>query len=146
MFCKYCGNQLPDDVNFCPKCGTINDIAEGKADHAVRVEPSYSEPAVDVIDEQKAKEKKELGGSIMKFAIMGIAFALSFYLSPLGLVFSIISKVKLGIYKNRYGETEGAASVGKGIGIASLILSIVFTALLILTIVLSVIEGFYFYY
>lgn len=145
MFCKYCGNQLPDNVNFCPKCGTINDISENVADHAVNVQPMYTNPVEEpepVVD----KVKKDLGGSILKFAIMGIAFALSYYLSPLGLLFSIISKVKLGIYKRRYGETEGAASVGKGIGIASLILSIVFTVLLILTIVLTVIEGFYFYY
>ena len=23
MFCKNCGNQIPDGVRFCPKCGKV---------------------------------------------------------------------------------------------------------------------------
>lgn len=31
MFCRKCGNQIPDDSEFCPKCGTRNIIeAESK--------------------------------------------------------------------------------------------------------------------
>lgn len=26
MFCRKCGNTIPDDSNFCPKCGTCNNI------------------------------------------------------------------------------------------------------------------------
>lgn len=26
MFCRKCGKQIPDDSDFCPKCGTRNAI------------------------------------------------------------------------------------------------------------------------
>ena len=28
MFCKKCGNQLPDGAMFCSKCGTKQDVSE----------------------------------------------------------------------------------------------------------------------
>ena len=34
MFCKYCGNQLPEDAKFCPKCGKITEEQEFEANDA----------------------------------------------------------------------------------------------------------------
>jgi len=43
MFCKNCGQQLPDDTKFCPECGTATDLAPQNAYYhtqAVYVKPT----------------------------------------------------------------------------------------------------------
>lgn len=32
MFCKNCGNEIPDDVSFCPVCGKAKSITENAFD------------------------------------------------------------------------------------------------------------------
>ncbi len=134
MFCKHCGNQLDNDARFCPNCGKVigNDLYG---------EPTYTNtpPAYQaVVDEQKDK----LSGAVLKNAILGLAFSCTLFLSWLGLIFSIKSRSSLKNYLNIYGKTEGRATVGKHLGKAALIVSIVMLALLvyyILIIILAVI-------
>lgn len=52
MFCRYCGNQLPDDAKFCSKCG--NSVTETKP-IIHEAEPSKSE-----ITEQEAPKIVEI--------------------------------------------------------------------------------------
>ena len=128
MFCKHCGFELPENSNFCPKCGKVNDTnnQEPLNDNKNEV------PEINMFSDFSIYEenKKQLSGKILKNAIMGLAFALSFYLSPIGLVFSIISRSLLRKYKSSYPSTDAKAGVGNGIGIAGLVLSIIFTVLL----------------
>ena len=148
MFCKFCGNELPENANFCPRCGGINDDTPNK-EASVKQEPVKQAPASDIpsfFEEQTEapfmqpataedpfkQEKSDMGGSILKFAILGLAFGMTMFLSLLGLIFSIVARTKLNTYIAKFGETEGTASVGKGLSIAGLIVSIVFSGFMAL--------------
>ena len=124
MFCKYCGNQLPDDANFCPKCGKVTD------EKTTNTTDSYSsyqpEPiAFEEVNQNFASiQKSEDAGSILKFAILGLAFSVP--VSILGLIFTIIAKSKVKNFIYKYGDTEGRATVGKHLTIPGMISSIFF--------------------
>ena len=120
MFCKYCGNQLPEDAKFCPKCGKVT---EEQANNYSSYEP---EPIVfnDVKNDFVSKQKDEDAGSILKFAILGLAFSVP--VSILGLIFTIIAKSKVKRFIYKYGDTEGRATVGKHLTIPVMISSIFF--------------------
>lgn len=122
MYCKYCGNPLQENSNFCTVCGKVtDDINENNS-------KSYDN---DTVDPDRA-DKSDRSGSILKFAILGLAFSATFWLSPLGLIFAIVSRIRANSYIDRYGDTEGRATVGKHLGKAALIVNIVFCALLTL--------------
>ena len=155
MFCKYCGNELPELANFCPKCGKINEDTIKENDNAEAKNPqeeatSYantanvvSEAPVEPVDPFK-EEKRELGNQILKFAIMGLAFGLSFYLSALGIVFSIIARCKVNNYIKRFGHTERQATVGNSLSKAGMAVSISFTVfctILMVVLIASVVNS-----
>ena len=145
MYCKFCGNFLPDDAKYCPTCGKINEEAEEK----IKAEYEYFNDIVpsDSLESKNPPEdpeKKEAAGSILKFSIMGLAFGCSVFLSFLGLIFSYIARGKIKRFCKKYGETSGKASVGKGINIGGLIVSwfcTVFMVIYVALIVLAVIQG-----
>lgn len=139
MFCKFCGNELPEGANFCTKCGKVvspDDIPLAGVSAPVTAEYEYVP-----YEEPKDAERDSRGGSILKFAILGLAFACSFYLSFLGLVFSIIARVKVKRYVSRYNETQGRATVGKHLSVAALVASIVLTAILAIIVIVMVIAA-----
>ncbi len=123
MFCRHCGNELPENANFCPVCGNFNQETK-QANETEKKSEYFEDPAEIKLDDIFENEKKELGGSILKFAILGLAFGATGLLSLLGLIFTIISKAKVGTYKAKFGNTEGAATVGKHLGLAGMILNI----------------------
>lgn len=115
MYCQFCGKEHADYVSFCPYCG----MQIGKSE-------SFEEQIV--VDPIYQQEKDDLSGEVLKFGILGLAFACSGLLSLLGLIFSIIARAKAGAFARRYGDTEGRATVGKHLGKAGLIVSISLTA------------------
>jgi hypothetical protein len=130
MFCKYCGNELTENANFCPACGQF--ISETKP---APEKPEFEEiavmPSVEK-EEEDNRERRDLGGSILTNAILGLVFSCTWILSLLGLIFTIVSKSKLNTYLDTYGETSGPATVGKHLGTAALALSIVMLVLLVI--------------
>lgn len=115
MYCKFCGKEHADYVSFCPYCGMQIGKSESVEEQIV-VDPIYQQ------------EKDDLSGEVLKFGILGLAFACSGLLSLLGLIFSIIARAKAKEFARRYGDTEGRATVGKHLGKAGLIVSISLTA------------------
>ena len=144
MFCKYCGNELPEDANFCPQCGKMNEppTKNTKAENAVQTSFNFSAPVYQQTetDPLVKEEKNRLGGQILKFAILGLAFGCTLFLSWLGIIFSGIAKAKIREYEGKFGETEKQATVGKHLSIPAFIVSIVFTALLTLLIIALIFE------
>ena len=130
MFCRYCGNELPEDANFCPKCGKINEMEGTPMPRTEVIDPMEGAAKMEYID-PFAKEKEMRGGSILTTAILSLAFSMTFFFAWVGLVFAIISRVKLNAYVEKFKETEGRASVGKGLGIGGLVTSIITSVLLI---------------
>ena len=105
-------------------------------------EPQYV-PPIDLIDpnyystspvDPRQQEKDDLGGSILKYAILGLAFGSTFWLAILGLAFTIVARAKLSTYVSKFYETEGRASVGKALSIAGLAVNITFLAISLLTV------------
>ena len=144
MFCKYCGNELTENANFCPSCGKF--ISESKPATEDYISAGVVDEAPNALeyDQVLEEERDAAGRGVLKFAILGIAFACSFFLSLLGLIFAIVSRAKLGAYLARYGETRGPATVGKHLGIAGLITSIVmivFFSLYVLIIAAAIASG-----
>ena len=91
MYCKNCGNQLNENVNFCNQCGKV--IAQDQ------VQQQDDNPA-------------------MVFSISG--FVLSFFSSIAGLILSIIAYKKYKKQQNQqYKGLSIAGLVISGIGCAS---------------------------
>jgi hypothetical protein len=145
MYCRNCGNELPEGANFCPACGTGNEVVIENRDAAPAneapvyeanptanefpaydgaVEPSVNEPTEPALSEEELIEKNALAGKILTFGILGLAFS---EIGLLGLIFSIIAKAKVKAFTQKFGETTGRASVGKGLSIGGFITSIIMT-------------------
>ena len=136
MFCRFCGNELPEGANFCPKCGKINEVEEATVNENAGAEIPET-PVMDATESVNVfeEEKSSLAGKILTFGILGLAFAVSFWLSFMGIIFSAIAKAKVGEYVAKFGETEGRASVGKGLATGGLIAGIILTVLFFLYII-----------
>ena len=117
MYCKHCGYQLPEDSNFCPNCGKITEEVKKEEEKVEVIDCTSVDPFLE-------EQRDEHGGKILKFSILGMAFG--FFLPVLGFIFALIARSKLKSYVNIFGETTGRASVGKGLSIPALIISIVF--------------------
>ena len=142
MFCRYCGNELPENANFCPNCGQINEsVGRGDENASVGVGPSvgYNESVLGTVQETiEDRERDNLGGEILKYSILGLSFGVTFWFSLIGFIFSIIARVKLGKYVSLYKETRGRASVGKGLCIGGLIVGGIFVGIGILYVVMFI--------
>jgi hypothetical protein len=53
MFCKNCGQQLPDDVNFCMNCGEAQRVKGDKNGVKLLIELIYNETGVDIYSNDK---------------------------------------------------------------------------------------------
>ena len=131
MFCKYCGSELPKDMNFCGKCGKLQDSLHPHQEGDVVVQPIIcNEDAATWNAEATAKQA--YGKSVLKYAILGLIFGATGWLSVLGLVFSGISRYKLSKYRELYGPVEGKVNVAKHLSMAGFIVSLVGIAVLIM--------------
>lgn len=156
MFCKFCGKQIPDGAAFCPECGkpantSANSDANANANananagtntnanyQSVQSAPNYNFQQGNV-NANVNRERDSLAGSVLTFAILGLAFASTFCLSFLGLIFSCISRSKINNYCLLFGNPHGKAKVGNILGKVGLILSIVLTAIFTLYLFIFVI-------
>lgn len=137
MYCKFCGNQIPDGALFCSACGKKQDVANTQSQETAFT-AEQPVPEVNCVNVAYEERKSEQGGKILTFAILGMAFGISWVFSLLGLIFSIVSRAKLNSYRAKYGETEGRATVGKHLGLAALIVNIVMVSIFVLYIALIV--------
>ena len=151
MFCKFCGNRIEDDAMFCSRCGK-----------RVEEEVNCFEEE-DFVNPQVEREKDGLGASILGCAIASVVLLLvscicitvvgqlmylmdlstlfgSVFLflimNILGWVFSATARGKARAYAERFGETNGKATVGKIMSIPALILNIIFAVLYTIIIVI----------
>lgn len=128
MFCKYCGNEMPEQANFCSKCGKMQaneEPAVYQEYEPVAKETYVYETQEDPFKEEKAKQSK----SILILSIVGLALSVSGTFSLVGLIISCIARSKIGSYLMAYDEPDSRVRVAKGLSTGGLIAGIVCTIL-----------------
>ena len=158
MYCKACGAALPEGAHFCSACGApvavlpeltpdpeppraapLSDLPEPTApmyappEPEPCAEPVYAAPAA-------AISEREVD-SIFNWGVAGLVC--SFFIAILGIVFSAIAIGKARRMNASYGFLPQQARTGRSLGIAGLILSIVFTVLGILLVLLIIVGAAY---
>ena len=129
MFCIKCGRQIPDDAVFCPACGATQGDQMPQA-IAPNQPAAWKKPV--------SPEEDALAGSILTWGILGLAFS---EIPILGLIFSIIARVKCGNYARLYGRYTGKAKVGSTLATLGLVFSIIFTVAIAIVIIVAISEA-----
>lgn len=116
MFCQNCGMQMNEGATFCSRCGQYHAPAQAQ--------PVVNVPPVDATFEEK---KDALGGSILKWGILSVVFAETFFLSLLGFIFSFKASSLVGAYEMQFGPLKGRALAGKILSIIGRITGLILT-------------------
>ncbi len=135
MYCNKCGNPIPDGSAFCPACGApVAGTGEEQNSEPVSV------PAVRVQEPARPVVVNPLYGDCLKWGIMSLAFAASFYLSFLGIFFGYKAKntCEDALKINNGQPLTGKAKVGSVLGQVGRILGIVMTVLLVIYLIIVV--------
>lgn len=110
MFCKNCGNQLPDGAVFCGSCGTKVEAqaAPQQTAYSAPQQPAYVAPA------QTAPKAVDpaldaLAGTVLSRGITGLALA---FVGIPGIIISAKAKGLAAEYASKAGELSGRAKVG----------------------------------
>ena len=132
--CIYCGAELEDSVRFCPYCGKPAEKEEenaGQAEERQNFENNYNYSFRGIMGGLPLPRPRYNGMAIasLVLGIVGIFFN-AFYMAPsiLAIVFGILGRNQI---------KKDPAQKGMGMAVAGLILGIVFLALYVLLIILS---------
>lgn len=116
MYCEKCGSQINENTRFCPNCGALISGEEQNVTAASTYEGPMGSPT-----------------PVLIWGILGLSFALTMFLSILGIIFSAVGLNKA---KNFESFTGGAysrqASIGRKLSIAGIIVGIIMTVLFII--------------
>ena len=112
MYCSSCGKEMNEGEKFCPNCG-----AAVAAPEEVAVAPAL--PRIDTTP-------------ILVHGILALAFANTFVLSWLGIIFGVMTKKKVKAYLEQGYELTGKPLVGKILAKIGTILGIVGTVFWVL--------------
>lgn len=128
MFCKYCGNALADNSNFCSACGNqVEAAAPAAVPVAEAVQPAVPVQA-QVISSANDKELADRQSSVLTYGILGLALATAaVFANFLGIIFGAIAQRKAKEYVDLTGESPARVSVGRGLGKAGVIAGIAMT-------------------
>ena len=106
MYCMTCGAAIPEGSEFCIKCGA------SQTDLPVPVE-TEEYPVYDAAPEWTWPVTPT---NVLVWAILGLAFACTFYLSFLGIIFSAIG---IGKAKAFRAELAGFLCIRRIVGIGA---------------------------
>ena len=151
MNCSNCQAQIPENSKVCPYCGTPVEAQSAPQQPAYQ-QPAYQQPAYQPVPPQPAyqpvstqpaptandPQKDALAGSCLTWGILGLAFS---EIPILGIIFSIIARVKCGNYARLYGHYTGKAKVGSTLATLGLVFSIIFTVAITIGIIVAISEA-----
>lgn len=134
--------------------GSDTDYEQPVYEQPVYEQPVYEQPVYEQPPHQYIQPVLQYPGaptpqqqsdsnSLLVFGILGLAFACTFFLSFLGIVFSAITKGKSRDYLFRYGEHYGKAKVGRILANIGLPVGIVLTCLFVFYLIFYVILASY---
>ena len=122
MTCSNCGKYIGENTRVCPYCGHA---IEGEEKH-ITAATTYNGP---------------MGNPTptLVWGIIGLAFALTFYLSFLGIIFSAVGLHKAKVY-NQFTNFAPSNQVrhGKRLATAGLIVGIILTVLFTIFIIVMI--------
>lgn len=136
MFCPNCGTNVPEGANACPNCGTLLNTAQAAPEMPVSQAPSDRQPPV--YHAEPINKAPYSTTPILVFGILALAFADSFFLSFLGIVFGAITRSKVKAYLAEGYTLSGKAKVGSILGKVGFILGIVVTIIFVIYVVFLV--------
>lgn len=109
MYCKYCGRQVDEQTNFCPRCGGRLKGAVAPAQTAAPVQP--------IVPVQK---KPVNGLGIAAFVLGIVSLFLGFYLFFVPIAGVVLGAIGVA-YRNKY-RLNGLAIAGLAISCAAFVL------------------------
>lgn len=112
MYCKNCGITV--NGTYCPRCGSMTVDINNVAPNAVRPGTASAHPN---------------SPSVLKWAILGLAFCGWPILNIMGIVFGAIAKSKALEFQSLNGSIFGSAKVGRILGNIAFIVGIVMTVI-----------------
>ncbi len=116
MYCTKCGTYLNDNSRVCPQCGTPINGEEKNITTTTTYEGPLGNPT-----------------PVLVWGIIGLGFSVSFYLSFLGIIFSLIGLHKANQYNLFTGYApSNMARIGRKLSIAGVIVGIILTIALII--------------
>lgn len=149
MFCKECGAYIPDGATYCSNCGVASTVNVSNCQptrdsdyNCANTTPTYHTDQNSIV----ASESK----SLLVKGILALAFACTFWVSFLGIVFGAMTNGLTKSFISKGNALTGKAKVGSILGKAGLITGIVMTALfvfyLITLVIAAVASTSYLYY
>lgn len=105
MVCKKCGAELRDQDRFCPQCGV-----------SVAVEHVTAEPVEQTPADKKPSDETLNNNPILVRGILAVAFACTWPVAFLGIIFGIQTKGLLDAFLAKGGQLAGRAKVGGILG------------------------------
>lgn len=115
MYCNNCGSPIPENSLYCPNCGQLVQNRSQDMTAASNYEGPLGNPT-----------------PVLVWGIIGLAFACSFFLSFLGIIFSCVGLNKARSYTDFCGTGSKQATIGRNLSKAGLIVGIVMTVLLVI--------------
>ena len=152
MFCRNCGNQLPENALFCGNCGTKVEAQTAPQQPAYTApqqpayeapqQPVYTAPQVaPVVAPERPQEDPELNSLATNTMILGIVgLALSEMGLP-GLIVSNIALNKAAEFERKAGKLFGKAKIGRNLAKPGKIVGIVMTIFWAVYFLIAVIAG-----
>lgn len=116
MICKFCNHEIPDDSDFCPKCG--NKIA-------------YEAFAVDTDTSGKNESDEKYHASLWAMIWGFICIASLNYAPAAGIILSCIARSKINASILKFGDLGPKGKTGSILTKVALIMGIVQTALIL---------------
>jgi TM2 domain-containing membrane protein YozV len=101
MYCTHCGFQMDQGVNFCPKCGAKNVLAQGfsgQNDQASQEQPAYNPPPAQQGRPEYPEQKSRLVAGLLQIFLSWLGVG-RFYLGYTGIAVAqlLVSIFTLGI-------------------------------------------------
>lgn len=143
IYCWKCGKEIPDDSEFCPKCGTKihTPAAQDKTVTKPETTSEFRETVpVTVEPPKKTEDPPGTPSEILVFVLGIVSIVLSTTGIP-GLILSLITRSKVRAREQAVGTLTGKGKVGKTLATIALPVSIAFTSLIALRTILSTVSS-----
>lgn len=115
MYCKNCGALISENSRFCTNCGQVVESEKQSVSTTSTYEGPMGNPT-----------------PVLVYGILGLSFALTFFLSFLGIIFSSIGLKKARAYLDFCPVGSKQVTIGRNLSKAGMIVGIIMTVLCVI--------------